>query len=88
MFKVNYFAFRLLIVGLRLRGGVEGELEEVVGDLGAALSGEDEHAVPRHGAREVAAGRRDVALLVNLQEDKGRSYSRWAECHPSGEPAG
>ena len=53
-----------------LRGGVEGELEEIVGDLGAALPGEDEHAVARHGAGEVTAGRRDVALLVNLREDE------------------
>ena len=75
MFRVNYFAFRLLIVSGRLRGGVESELEEVVGDLGAALSGEDEHTVSRHGTREVTAGGRDVALLVNLQEDKRRSYS-------------
>ena len=53
-----------------LRGGVECELEEVVGDLGAALPGEDEHTVARHGAGEVTAGRRDVALLVNLREDE------------------
>ena len=55
---------------MSLRGGVEGELEEVVGDLGAALSGEDEHIVARHGAGEVTAGRRDVALLMNLHEEK------------------
>ena len=58
---------------LNLRGGVESELEEVIGDLGAALSREDEHIVASHGAGKVTAGRRDVALLVNLEEDQART---------------
>ena len=42
------------------------ELVEIVGDLGPTLAGEDVHALVHHGHREVAAGRRAVACLVNL----------------------
>lgn len=45
---------------------VKLELEEVVGDLGSALSREDKHLVSAHGHREVTAGRRDLTTLLNL----------------------
>ena len=45
---------------------LELELEEVVGYLGPALAGEDEHPVPAHGRGEVAAGGRDLAALGHL----------------------
>lgn len=42
------------------------ELEECIGDLGAALPAEDEHAAPGDGHREVAARRRALPLLRHL----------------------
>ena len=45
---------------------LELELEEVVGYLGPALAGEDEHPVPAHGRGKVAAGGRDLAALGHL----------------------
>lgn len=45
---------------------IEAKLEQVIGDLGATLAREDEHAVPGHSQGKVTAGRGYVPLLVNL----------------------
>lgn len=45
---------------------LELKLEEVVGDLGSALTREHKHLVPAHSYREVAARWRNLATLVDL----------------------
>lgn len=44
------------------------KLEEVVGDLGSTLAGEDKHLIPTYGYREVTAGGRNFTTLFNLKE--------------------
>ena len=65
---------------------LEVELEEVVGDLGAALPWEHVHAVPGHRQGKVAAGRGDVTALVHLfgarqQADVKRLIMRLVTAH-------
>lgn len=47
---------------------VELELEEVICDLGSALTRKHKHLIPAYSYREVAARWRNLTTLINLIE--------------------
>lgn len=48
----------------------ELKLEEVISDLGTALTGKHKHLIPAHSYREVAARWGNLTTLVNLVDPK------------------
>lgn len=71
--RLSDFALRLC---LHSHFFLEFKLKEIVGDLRSALPREDKHLVFAHSHREIAARRRDLTALFNL-EDKDAQPETW-----------